>query len=177
MDRKDSAFVKSELTRRAAVLAQPPVKEDDIQDRIEVMTFLLASERYALETRYIREVWPLTSYIPVPHTPPFVTGVTNVHGAICSIVDLKQFFSLPSNSLTNLNKLVILECGEMCFGILADDVLGTESISKRELSSTDEWQGIDSTYLTGITCDRLIVLDAERILTDKRLIVNETVEI
>jgi purine-binding chemotaxis protein CheW len=177
MERKNPEFVKNELNRRAAVLAQPPVKKESAQDQIEVMTFMLASERYALETSYVREVWPLTSYIPVPHTPSFVLGVTNVHGQICSIVDLKQFFSLPSSGITNLNKLVILENGDMCFGILADEVLGTESLAKGGLSSADEWRGIDHTYLTGITCDRLIVLNAERILADKRLVVNETVEV
>jgi purine-binding chemotaxis protein CheW len=177
MERKDPTFVKKELNRRATVLAQPPAQEEHAQDRIEVMTFLLASERYALETRYVREVWPLTSCIPVPHTPSFVLGVTSVHGEICSVVDLKQFFSLPSNGITNLNKLVILEKGDMCFGILADEVLGTESLAKDGLSSADEWRGIDHTYLAGITCDRLIVLNAERILADKRLVVNETVEV
>lgn len=177
MDRQDSEFISGELKRRAFVLAQKPADRPDDPEQIEVMPFLLASERYALETRYIREVWPLTFYVPVPHTPPFVLGVSSVHGEIFSIVDLKQFFSLPSAGMTNLNKLIILENNEMSFGILADDVLGTEQLTKGRLSAVDEWRGIDSTYLTGVTEDRLIVLNAERILTDKRLIVDETVEI
>jgi len=169
----DSSAVQNKLKQRAMALAAPLKKEIIEQDQIRVMTFLLATERYAIETAYIREVWPLTSYVPIPHTPPFVLGVTNVHGEICSIVNLKQFFSLPSGGLTNLNKLILLENDTMRFGILADDILGTESFSTAILSSADTWQGIDSTYLTGITPDRLVVLNAERILTDKRLIVDD----
>lgn len=173
MEHKDPEFVKSELKRRASLLAQAPQEAPAIEDQIEVMPFQLASERYALETRYIREVWPLTSCLPIPHTPPFVLGVTNVHGGICSIIDLKQFFSLPADGITNLNKLIILENDAMCFGILADDVFGTEMLAKSGLSSADEWRDIDSTYLTGITRDRMVVLDAKKILTDKRLIIDE----
>lgn len=169
--------VKAELKRRAKALAEIPEQEEICEDRIEVMPFLLASERYALETRYIREIWPLTSYVSLPHTPAFVLGVTQVHGEICSIVDLKQFFSLPTGGLTNFNKLIVLDDGEMCFGVLADDVFGIESGSKAKLSSVENWQGIDQTYLTGITEDRLIILDAQRILRDKRLIVNQTIEV
>lgn len=174
MEGNHSEFVKTELMRRAEALAKPLEKIADNQDRIEVMVFLLAAERYALETCYIREVWPLTAYVQIPHTPPFVLGVANVHGEICSIVDLKQFFSLPAAGITNLNKLVVLEDETMRFGILADDILGTEFLLRNELSSADEWRGVDSTYLTGVTRDRLIVLDAKKILTDKRLIVEET---
>ncbi|QHI69702.1 chemotaxis protein CheW [Tichowtungia aerotolerans] len=166
-------FIHNELLKRASLLAKKPVQQQNDQDRTEIMPFTLASECYAVEMRYIREIWPLTSILPIPHTPSFVLGVTNVHGEICSVIDLKQFFSLPSTGITNLNKLIILEENEMVFGILADDVLGSTFINKNDLSSVENWSGIDRTYISGITKDRLIVLNGTKILTDKRLVVNE----
>lgn len=167
--------VREKLKQRSVELAKKTDKIRADRELIEVMPFQLASEQYALELKYIREIWPLTTVLPIPHTPPFLMGVTHVHGEICSIVDLKQFFSLPAGGITNLNKLVILEKDDMCFGILADDVLGSQYITREELSSTDEWNGIDSTHIIGITKERLIILDAEKILTDKRLIVDESI--
>jgi purine-binding chemotaxis protein CheW len=170
-------LVQTELKRRAIALAKIPVVKTSDEELMEVMPFALATETYALETRFIREVWPLSSYITIPKTPVFVVGVANVHGEICSIVDLKIFFSLPTGGITNLNKLIILELDGMTFGVLADDVFGTHSILKSDLSSADDWQGNDGSYLAGITKDRLVVLDAARILKDERLIVNEGVEL
>lgn len=166
-------LINEELKNRATALAREPVREEDNRERLDIMPFKLASECYAVEMRYIREIWPLTSILPIPHTPSFVLGVTNVHGEICSVIDLRQFFSLPAAGITNLNKLIILEENGMVFGVLADDVMGSTSIAKDELSSVENWPGIDRTYITGITEDRLIVLNGTKILTDKRLIVNE----
>lgn len=168
--------VEQELRIRAEKLAEKPVQEETDRDRLEIMPFKLASECYAVEMRYIREIWPLTSILPIPHTPSFVLGVTNVHGEICSVIDLKQFFNLPSEGITNLNKLIILEENEMVFGILADEVMGSTFIEKYELSSVENWSGIDRTYITGVTEDRLIVLNGMKILTDKRLITDEKTE-
>lgn len=176
-DLNNEDSVKSELRRRAAILAQVPAEKEDAADLMEIMPFRLATETYAVETRYICEVWPLSSYIPIPKTPDFIVGVANVHGEICSIVDLKTFFSLPADGITNLNKLIILETEGMKFGVLADDVFGTHKILRSELSPADDWQGNDGAYLTGITQDRLVVLNALRILNDERLIVNEEAEI
>lgn len=166
--------VQEQLKRRAAELAKKPQQENVVAETMEVIPFQLASEQYALQLRYIREIIPLNTLLPIPHTPPFISGVTNVHGEICSVVDLKKLFSLPAGGLTNLNKLIILEDDDMSFGLLADDVLGSIRLAKDDLSSVENWHGIDSSCITGITPDRLIVLNAKKILTDKRLIINET---
>lgn len=173
---REDTSIRDELKRRASALATVIVSQEDDLEQIEVMPFQLASETYALETRFIRAVWPLTSYLPIPHTPPFVLGVANVHGEICSVIDLKVFFSLPSGGITNLNKLVILEQDNMFFGILADDVQGARLLGTKSLSSAENWKGIDNTYITGITEERMIVLNAEHILNDKRLIVNDLMD-
>lgn len=163
------------LKTRAMALALEFEKEEP-GERIEIVEFLLSSERYGLELRNVREVWPLKDLTPIPCTPPFVLGVINVRGQILSIIDLKKLLDLPEKGLGDLNKVLILKSDTMEFGILADDIIGVRSVPLRELKqSVPTLTGLGQEYLKGVSKERLIVLDAGRILLDKRIVVEEEV--
>src|SRR5665647_997435 len=87
------------LIARAQVLARQPEKEEVAAGRIEIIEFLLAYERYGIESSYIGEVYPLKDLTPIPCTPPFVLGVMNVRGKIISVIDMRKFFELPDKGL------------------------------------------------------------------------------
>ena len=103
--------------------------------------------------------------------------MTSVRGQILSIVDLKSFFELPEETLTELNKIIIVRNGSAEFGILADALLGVRSIPLDELEpSLPTLTGIRAAYLRGVTPDRVAVLDVEKILSDERVVVHEEVK-
>jgi purine-binding chemotaxis protein CheW len=163
------------LQARAGILASPPATAADTE-YIEVVTFALAYETYAIETIYIDEVHPLKELTPLPCIPAFVAGIINVRGEVISVIDIKVFFELPAKGLTDLNKVIILSDGVMKFGILADAVLDVKRLPLRELqTSLPTLTGIREDYLRGITADRLVVLDAVGLLSDPKIIVHEEV--
>lgn len=165
------------LKARAKALAQETQSEEAAEAYLEVVEFLLTYEKYAIESTYVRDVCPLKEITPVPCSPPFVLGIINVRGQILSVIDIKRFFDLPQKGLTNLNKVIILHSDEMEFGILADVILGTRSIPLKEIQpSLPTLTGIRSEYLRGVTSERLVVLDAAKILSDRKIIVHEEVE-
>ena len=168
---------KEILERRAEELAREPEAEEMARSRLEVVEFLLAYETYAIGSAHVREVYPLTHLTPVPCAPPFVLGMTSVRGQILSIVDLKKFFELPEETLTELNKIIIVRDESVEFGILADDVLGVRSIPLDELEpSLPTLTGIRAAYLKGVTPERVVVLDVDKILSDERIVVHEEVK-
>ncbi len=165
------------LKARAKALARRTEEETPVQERIEVVEFLLAYERYALESSYVREVYPMKELTPLPCTLPFLLGIINVRGQILSVIDLKKFFDLPDKGLTDLNKVIIVQSGDMQLGILADIILGVRTISLQDLqTSLPTLTGIRAEYLRGVTRERLVVLDVGKILSDPRMIVQEKVE-
>lgn len=165
------------LRERAKALALEPDKKEAAQQRIEVLEFLLAYEKYGIESSYVREVYPLKELTPLPGTPPFVVGIINVRGQIVSVIDIKKFFDLPEKGLTDLNKVIILRNEEMEFGILADLILGVSSVSLSDMQPTlPTLTGIREEYLKGITGERLVILDAGKLLSDNKMIVHEEVE-
>ena len=114
---------KEILHARARALAREPKKKEEIEKSIEVVEFLLAYERYGIESRFVREVYPLRELTPLPCTPAFVLGIINVRGQILSVIDIKKFFDLPEKGLTDLNKVIIVHGGGLDLGILADLIL------------------------------------------------------
>lgn len=166
------------LKDRAKSLARQPEKEEDPGKQLQVVEFLLAHERYAIETAYIREAYPLRELTPLPGTPPFVLGIINVRGQILSLIDLKKFFELPEKGITDLNKVMIIHADEMEFGILADAIIGVRPVPFNELQpSLPTLTGIRADYLKGVTKERIVVLDAKRILSDKKIVVHKDVEV
>jgi purine-binding chemotaxis protein CheW len=164
---------KKILKTRARALAGEP-EADAGGEKIEVIEFLLAYEKYAVETSSVREVYPLKDLTPVPCTPAHVLGIINVRGQILSIVDLKKFFDLPEKGLGELNKVIILKSDSMEFGVLADAILGVRSVLVSGLQTgLPTLTGVREEYLRGVTADRTAVLDAGRILADKKIVVDE----
>lgn len=167
---------RSILRARARALAQEPQKAE-LGESTEIIEFLLASETYAIESAFVREVYPLTDFTPLPGTPPFVLGIINVRGQILSVVDLKKFFNLPEKGLGDLNKVIIIRNDRMEFGILADVILGTRLLLLDEIQlSPATVAGIGAEYLKGVTGAHVIVLDAENILGDEKIVVRQVVE-
>ena len=164
------------LKARAQALAREPEPAEAAGERIEVVEFLLAHERYALESQYVREVYPLENLTPLPCTPAFVLGIVNLRGEILSVIDLKKFFELPEKGLTDLNKVIVLQSGNMLFGILADVIAGVRRIPVTDIQpSLPTLTGVREEYLKGVTPGRTVILDAEKLLTDESIIVQEQV--
>lgn len=161
------------LRERAKTLARAPQREQP-GERLEVLEFLLAHERYAVDSSFVREVCPLRELTSLPGTPAFVLGVVNIRGQIVSVVNLKTFFDLPERGLTDFNKIVILTDGAMEFGVLVDAVVDVHRIALPDIQPPlPTLTGIRQHYLRGVTAQRLVILDAARILADPAMVVQE----
>jgi purine-binding chemotaxis protein CheW len=165
------------LRSRAKRLSQEIESKGTGEEYFEILEFFLAHETYAIETMFVREVYPMTELTPLPCTPAFVFGLINVRGQILTVMDMKKIFDLPEKGITNLNKVIVVRNEAMELGILADEIIGIRNIPHSELQPPlSTMTGLHAEYRQGITGERLTVLDMERFLTDRRLIVHEEVE-
>lgn len=165
------------LKARAKALARASGDAPAAELHIEILEFLVANEKYGIESTPVREVYPLQQLTPLPCTPRFVLGIVNVRGQIVSVIDIKAFFDLPEKGLSDLNKVIILHSDEMEFGILADEILGVRSIPLDDLQpSLPTLTGIRAEYLKGVTEERTVILDAAKLLSDRSIVVHEEIE-
>ena len=168
--------IRTKLKNRAITMAQEPEQKRETSTITEIIGFILAAESYGIESAFVREVYPLKDYTPLPGVPPYIFGIINVRGQIFPVVDLKKFFNLPEKGLGELNKVIILRNDQMEFGILADVVNGTQAIAVEDiLVAPPTITGIGEKYFKGVTKESLIILNGEKLLTDKSIVVNEDV--
>ncbi|WP_043307317.1 chemotaxis protein CheW [Pseudomonas sp. ML96] len=146
------------------------LQEERPDSLIEVLCFTLGEEVYAVESRHVVAALPLPQFTPLPGTPPFVLGIVGVRGHIVSVLDLRVFFELPIEGLSDKNYLVVLRSPEMEFGLLADRIRGIEQLRRDSLQSElANLTGIRARYLLGVTPDQKTVLDGARLLADPDL--------
>ncbi len=160
------------LKARAMALARPIAREVRAEGRLDVVEFLLAHERYAIESRFVAEVFPFGDLAPLPGTPAFVVGIVNFRGRVLSVLDLKVFFQLPVKGLNDRNRAIVLRSERMEFGILIDALNCTRRIAPDSLQEAlPTLSGIREKYLKGVTADAVVVLDGGKLLADAALVV------
>lgn len=161
------------MDERARALARTPAAPRPASQVLEVATFALADERYAIETRYVREAIHFSDFTPVPGTPDFLVGLGNLRGDILSIFDLRKVFHLVPKGLTDLSRIIVLGQERADFGILADDVHEVRTIPVEDLlAPSGRLVGIGKDCLRGVTADALVVLDGAVLLGDERLLID-----
>ena len=170
---------KREILRARAKALATEISAKRSRERVlEAIEFGLADERYAFEARFVREVCPFETLTPVPCTPRFVRGLVNVRGQILTVLDLKEFFGLSEKGITDLHRIVLIQNDEMQVGVLADFIVGSREIPLDSIQhSLPTLTGIRADYLKGVTGERLVILDAARILADPRIVVHEEVKL
>lgn len=170
MDERETVDQGPELAARARRLAS--TSEAVVAgSTVEVITFTLSHSRFALATRHVLEVLRLTGYTPVPRTPDFLLGVTNLRGGILPIYDLRRSLALRSVGITDLSRLLVMGRDEAEFAIVVDRTHEVIQLDVTTLLRPDLPEQGGPQYVSAVTPDGTAVLDGEAILDDPRLYV------
>ena len=166
---------KTILQERAqSIVGRKKAENKENAETITVVEFLLMPERYAIEEKYISEVFFLKEITSIPGTPAFVMGVINLRGKIISVINLKSLFNLKDRGLTDLNKVIVIQNDSMKFGIVSDAIVGSKTITLSNLSPPPiTLQSNGAEFILGVTSDGLILLNIIQILQSKQIIVNQ----
>jgi len=79
--------------------------------------------------------------------------------------------------LTDLHRIILVRGNDLEVGLLADVIVGVRSVEAESLQpSLPTLTGIRADFLKGVSAERLVVLDLDRILLDPKIIVHEEVE-
>ncbi|WP_066727383.1 chemotaxis protein CheW, partial [Sphingomonas pituitosa] len=98
----------------------------DEAGHLEVLTFDLGEETFAIEAVLVREILDLLPETRVPGAAPLVRSVVNFRGKIIPIADLRQAFAMAPAEATLDSRIVVIEiplAGEpLQIGIRTDKV-------------------------------------------------------
>jgi purine-binding chemotaxis protein CheW len=169
---QDPERTRLALQKRTADLAR--LQNEENTESIEVLSFTLGAERYAIASPYISEVLPVHQITSLFALPDYIAGICYVRGRVISVIDLRLLFQLPGVGLTDRNTLVLLQNKQMEFGLLVDSILGIRQLDLTGLhSSLPNLDPIRLRYLQGVTRDQTVLLDGHALLTDPELIISQ----
>jgi purine-binding chemotaxis protein CheW len=155
--------VREVLEQRARELARP-IESVSRGPRLELVTFALSNEVYAVESRYVLEVFRLRELVPLPGAPPPVFGMTVWRGDLLTILDLRSVLGLPVAALDDLSRVLVLGAERASFGVLADAVRDLMTIAASEVREPPAGTSAKRDYLRGVTPDAVLVLEGQRLV-------------
>jgi purine-binding chemotaxis protein CheW len=107
---------------------------------LEVLTFNLNGQAFALEASYVREILDLVPVTEVPTSSPFARGLINVRGKIVPLADLRYKLGMEERPPTIDTRVVVIEVdldGDLTtIGLLAEKVHEVTNIPPTEMEET-----------------------------------------
>jgi purine-binding chemotaxis protein CheW len=134
-------------------------------DEIDLLSFRLAGEAYALLVKDVREVLKIRSLTPVPNAPSYILGVTALRGTVLPVIDLCVRFGLPSGIKDDKSRIIVAHSGEEDVGLVVDRVTGVLRTMPDAIKPTPENIEQGAAFLRGIVRkdEKLyILLDLEK---------------
>jgi len=124
-------------------------------DELQLVTFALDAERFALPIRVVREILDYEPAFRIPNGPRHLLGLCNVRGQGVPVVDLRMRLGLPPTEPTSNTRVLVVDIsiGEraLTLGIVVDRVFEVTSASRAEIEAAPDigtrWA---SDYIDGV---------------------------
>jgi len=146
-------------------------KEEKI---VQLIVFNLGDEEFGANIDQVREIIRTRVITPIPNSPDFIDGLTNVRGEIAVVIDLKRRFFLPTKKEIKEKHIIMTEQDNNLFGLKVDEVTEVLRILETEIKATpDLVLKVDIDYVLGVLMlkDRLIVmLNLQKVLSEEELV-------
>jgi len=148
--------------------------DETSSDEAILVVFTLADGLYGVNVSQVREITSMRETTPVPNSPYYVDGVTNLRGQVTTVTDLRRRFGLDEKERDDNTRIIIVEPDNIPIGMVVDSVSEVLRISTKEIEPVpdlvveSDGGGIDSDYVKGVgklgDGKLLILLDLEKVL-------------
>lgn len=136
---------------------------DKKTSEIELLSFRVGEQEYALDIMSVREIRGWTKATPLPHAPHFVRGVINLRGTVLPIIDLAARLGQQMTETSARNVFIVVQSHEEVVGLLVDAVSDILTVSTEELQAPPDMAAdANNTFVSALTIvdDRMLrVLD------------------
>jgi purine-binding chemotaxis protein CheW len=147
------------LKRRALALAAEP--RPPRPPGLEVLSFRLGGEHFALPLADLVRVLPVTELVPLPGARPPLSAVAPWRGGLLPVLDLRLLGGRP-HGIADLTRILVLAGNGAAAGILAERVDEIEYLDPDRIRPPDA--GEAGAHVRGVTPDAVLVLDAAALL-------------
>lgn len=148
----------------------------------QYVVFKLNKEEFGIDIMNVKEIIPYQKSTQIPNSPNFIEGVINYRGNVIPIINLNKRFKLNTEEITGDTRIIVINIEEKEIGFVVDEASQTLRLEKEQIDPTpDIISDVDRRYITGVgkidESRLLILLDLEKVLTDREIEEIDTLEI
>ncbi len=92
-------------------------------DQVELLSFIIAGEQYAVLIDHIVEIVTPRDVTRVPNADPTIVGIISLRGTIVTIIDVRRKLRHPPSEVGNETRIIVAERGGETLGFEVDRVL------------------------------------------------------
>lgn len=111
--------------------------------RGKYLTFRVDDGDYGVDISYVTEIIEMQAITPVPHTPEFVKGITNLRGTITPVIDMRLRFGHQEMEYTDRTCIIVLTMDDMSIGMIVDEVQEVADIEDDGMQPPPKATGVD----------------------------------
>jgi chemotaxis signal transduction protein len=126
----------------------------EVEETVSLLTFLVAREYCAMAYRDIQEVISVQEIVPFPKTPPFIAGITQKRGTIISVLDPAAMLG-HNGSSSNGGTLLHVRHDAMDVGVLVRSKLSALSVPAAAMERAARNQRREATAGRGLGTTKL----------------------
>ena len=135
------------------------------QLEIEMLSFRLSGEEYAVMVADVREVLKIPELTRVPNAPDYIQGVTSLRGTMLPVIDLCTRLGLNPAERNDKARIIVINTDDEDVGLIVDRVNGVIRALPESIKPAPEHVEQGADFLRGIVRqgDKLhIVLDLHK---------------
>lgn len=130
-----------------------PVKAGESKSElIQLVSFNLGAEEYAVEVLKVREIIRMTAITHIPNTPPSVEGIINLRGKVIPIISLRNRFGMMSAEEDQHTRIMVMDIAGKLMGFIVDGVSEVIRIASGEIQPAPSIAagGMDQEFISGV---------------------------
>ncbi|HBG18216.1 MAG TPA: chemotaxis protein CheW [Desulfobulbaceae bacterium] len=112
------------------------IDEDDNNDELQLVSFEVAGQEYAMDIADVQEIVQIPEeIIHVPHSESHVMGVMTLRNRLLPLVNLRRMFDLPSRQNDDHSRIVVVSLGLASVGVVMDSVNEVLRVAKADVDA------------------------------------------
>jgi purine-binding chemotaxis protein CheW len=130
-------------------------------EETKLVVFELNGELYGIEVTHVQSIILPQTITPVPRSPEYVEGMTNLRGKVVPVISLARRLGLPAKPPSRQTRIIIGEHPEQAIGMIVDNVLSVSAIPSDNIEAVSPIVAtVDANYVKGIATyeDRLLII-------------------
>ena len=139
-----------EQTERKETLNKNTVRDSDKREaeqkleEVQLVSFLLGNEEFALEIEHVREIIRYPEIVKVPNLPQYIKGVISLRDTLMPIIDMRIKLDTGNEEISESTRVVVVDADNTRYGLVVDRVYEVTRIAKDTIFAPPQALSSDS---------------------------------